>query len=207
MQIWFFGHIVYWSEFNPSSSAFMQQRLEVMRASNPAAKLKYHWVRYERISEHLKRAVVAAEDARFLDHEGFDWEAIQIAMQKNEKRGKVVAGASTISQQLAKNLLLSSSRSWLRKGQEVMLNEAMRLPPPHDDVAIVGHAQRIERHSEEISIWRDQKRGDMRRQSSRNWCDQRGTELTSRCQRLCAAGGDALANLRPSCARCNRGWR
>jgi monofunctional biosynthetic peptidoglycan transglycosylase len=125
VQLWFFGHIVYWSEFNPSSSAFMQQRLEVMRASNPAAKLKYQWVRYERISEHLKRAVVAAEDARFLDHEGFDWEAIQIAMQKNEKRGKVVAGASTISQQLAKNLLLSSSRSWLRKGQEAMITWMM----------------------------------------------------------------------------------
>src|ERR671914_1451682 len=125
VQLWFFGHIVYWSEFNPSSSAFMRQRLEVMRAANPAAKLKHHWIRYERISEHLKRAVVAAEDARFLDHEGFDWEAIQIAMQKNEKRGKVVAGASTISQQLAKNLFLSGERSWLRKGQEAMITWMM----------------------------------------------------------------------------------
>ena len=71
---------------------------------------------YERISAQLKRAVVAAEDAKFLDHEGFDWEAIQKAMTKNEQRGKVVAGASTISQQLAKNLFLSGERSWLRKG-------------------------------------------------------------------------------------------
>jgi monofunctional biosynthetic peptidoglycan transglycosylase len=125
LQLWFFGHIVYWSEFNPSSSAFMQKRLEAMQAANPAAKLKYHWVPYERISEHLKRAVVAAEDARFLDHEGFDWEAIQKAMQKNEQRGKVIAGASTISQQLAKNLFLSGSRSWLRKGQEAIITWMM----------------------------------------------------------------------------------
>jgi monofunctional biosynthetic peptidoglycan transglycosylase len=125
IQIWFFARIVYWSEFNPSSSAFMQQRLEAMRVADPSANLKFRWVPYERISEHLKRAVVAAEDARFLDHEGFDWEAIQKAMLKNEKRGKVVAGASTISQQLAKNLFLSGSRSWLRKGQEAIITWMM----------------------------------------------------------------------------------
>ena len=70
---------------------------------------------------HLKRAVVAAEDARFLDHEGFDWDMIQKAIVRNEKRGRVVAGASTISQQLAKNLFLSGERSWLRKGQEAII--------------------------------------------------------------------------------------
>ena len=85
-------------------------------ARSPARRLRHSWVPYERISAHLKRAVVAAEDAKFLDHEGFDWEAIQKAMEKNEKRGKVVAGGSTISQQLAKNLFLSGERSWLRKG-------------------------------------------------------------------------------------------
>jgi monofunctional biosynthetic peptidoglycan transglycosylase len=78
-------------------------------------------VPYERISSNLKRAVVAAEDARFLDHEGFDREAIQKAMARNERRGKIDAGASTISQQLAKNLFLSGSRSWLRKGQEALI--------------------------------------------------------------------------------------
>jgi len=69
--------------------------------------------------------VVAAEDAKFLDHEGFDWEAIQEAMRKNEKRGRVVAGASTISQQLAKNLFLSGERSWLRKAQEAAITWMM----------------------------------------------------------------------------------
>jgi monofunctional biosynthetic peptidoglycan transglycosylase len=91
----------------------------------PRAKLRYSWVPYERISPHLKRAVVAAEDAKFLDHDGFDWEAIQKAIEKNERRGKVVAGASTISQQLAKNLFLSSSRSWARKAEEAVITWMM----------------------------------------------------------------------------------
>jgi monofunctional biosynthetic peptidoglycan transglycosylase len=78
-------------------------------------------VPYARISEQLKRAVIAAEDAKFLEHEGFDWEAIQKAMEKNERKGKVVSGASTISQQLAKNLFLSGRRSWLRKGEEAVI--------------------------------------------------------------------------------------
>ena len=120
IQLWFFSHIVYWSSFNPSSTAFMDQHLE-----KPGARLRYQWVPYSRISEHLKRAVVAAEDAKFLDHEGFDWEAIQKAIQKNEQRGKVVAGASTITQQLAKNMFLSGHRSWLRKGQEAVITWMM----------------------------------------------------------------------------------
>jgi monofunctional biosynthetic peptidoglycan transglycosylase len=120
-QAWFFAHIVYWSEFTPSSTAFMERRLEALREKNPRARLEHQWVPYERISSNLKRAVVAAEDARFLDHEGFDWEMITKAMVKNERRGRVVAGASTISQQLAKNLFLSGERSWLRKGEEAII--------------------------------------------------------------------------------------
>ena len=111
-QHWFYGHIVYWSRYPPESTAFMERS---------SARLKHQWVPYERISVHLKRAVVAAEDARFLDHEGFDWDMIQKAIVRNEKRGRVVAGASTISQQLAKNLFLSGERSWLRKGQEAII--------------------------------------------------------------------------------------
>src|SRR5690349_13252680 len=99
----------------------MEHRLEALLEKNPRARLQYQWVPYERIAGNLKRAVVAAEDAKFLDHEGFDWEAIQKAMTKNERRGHVVAGASTISQQLAKNLFLSGERSWLRKGQEAII--------------------------------------------------------------------------------------
>ena len=120
VQLWFMSHLIYWSSYNPSSTAFMDRYLE-----KPGARIRHQWVPYSRISEHLKRAVVAAEDAKFLDHEGFDWEAIQKAMQKNEERGRVVAGASTITQQLSKNLFLSGSRSWLRKAQEAAITWMM----------------------------------------------------------------------------------
>jgi monofunctional biosynthetic peptidoglycan transglycosylase len=120
-QVWFYGHILYWMHYPPGRTAFMERRLDLLLEKNPRARLQYQWVPYERIAGNLKRAVVAAEDAKFLDHEGFDWEAIQKAMTKNEKRGRVVAGASTISQQLAKNLFLSGERSWLRKGQEALI--------------------------------------------------------------------------------------
>ncbi len=121
IQAWFLSHIVYWSHFNPGSTSFMERRLEALRAKNPKAALKYHWVDYDRIATHLKRAVVVAEDAKFIDHEGFDWEGIQRALERNQRRGKVVAGGSTISQQLAKNLFLSGERSVVRKGQEALI--------------------------------------------------------------------------------------
>jgi monofunctional glycosyltransferase len=124
-QVWFFGNIVYWSGFERSQTAFMERRLEHLRAKDARARLRHEWIPYERVSVHLKRAVVAAEDAKFLDHEGFDWEMIHLAMMKNERQGKVVAGASTISQQLAKNLFLSGQRSWLRKGQEAIITWSM----------------------------------------------------------------------------------
>jgi len=120
-QLWFYGHILYWSRYNPTTTAFMERSLHSLQESDPKARLRNQWVPYERISSNLKLAVVSAEDARFLDHEGFDWEMIQKALQRNEKRGRVVAGASTISQQLAKNLFLSGERSWLRKGQEAII--------------------------------------------------------------------------------------
>jgi monofunctional biosynthetic peptidoglycan transglycosylase len=69
----------------------------------------------------LKLAVIAAEDAKFLDHEGFDWDGIQKAYEKNLKKGKIVAGGSTISQQLAKNLFLSGRRTPWRKLEEAMI--------------------------------------------------------------------------------------
>ena len=120
-QLWFYGHIVYWRNNPPAATAFMERSLEVLQARDPHAHLRQQWVPYERISVNLKRAVIAAEDARFLDHEGFDWEMIQKAIARNEESGRVVAGASTISQQLAKNLFLSAERSWLRKGEEALI--------------------------------------------------------------------------------------
>ncbi|RTL21210.1 MAG: monofunctional biosynthetic peptidoglycan transglycosylase [Rhodocyclaceae bacterium] len=113
--------VVWWSRFDPGSTSFMRIRLAELRKSDPQAELRHRWVPYERISIHLKRAVVAAEDDRFLDHDGFDWEGIERALERNAEEGRITAGGSTISQQLAKNLFLSSSRSWLRKGQEAAI--------------------------------------------------------------------------------------
>jgi len=121
VQAWYFAHVLWWRTHPPSSTAFMQARLEQLREKDPRANLRQQWIAYERISVHLKRAVIAAEDAKFVGHEGFDWEAIQKAIEKNEQRGRVVAGASTISQQLAKNLFLSGERSWPRKAQEAVI--------------------------------------------------------------------------------------
>jgi monofunctional glycosyltransferase len=116
-----FGQVLWWTWFNPSSTAFMSQRLEVLQEKNPVAKLRHRWVDYDKISLNLKRALVAAEDANFMEHEGFDWDAIQRAYEKNLKKGKIVAGGSTISQQLAKNLFLSERRSPWRKGEEAII--------------------------------------------------------------------------------------
>lgn len=120
-QLWLFAHICWWIKFNPSASAFMQYRLELMQDSNPDAALRHEWVSYDKISNHLKRALIAAEDAKFVDHEGFDWEGIQKAYEKNLKKGRIVAGGSTISQQLAKNLFLSTKRTPWRKAEEVII--------------------------------------------------------------------------------------
>ena len=120
-QLWIFLHICWWVNHNPSTSAFMEDRLEVLQENNPDAMLKHRWVDYKKISPNLKRALIAAEDAKFVDHEGFDWEGIQKAYEKNLKKGKVVAGGSTISQQLAKNLFLSTKRTPWRKAEEAMI--------------------------------------------------------------------------------------
>jgi len=120
-ELWIFSHVLWWNWFNPSTSAFMEERLEVLQERNPEAKLRHQWVTYDKISLNLKRALVAAEDANFMEHEGFDWDAIQKAYEKNLKKGKIVAGGSTISQQLAKNLFLSGRRTPLRKVQEALI--------------------------------------------------------------------------------------
>ena len=113
--------IVWWRDHPPRETAFMSSRLAELRSANPRAELKYRFVPYDRISRELKRAMIAAEDAHFVDHEGFDWEGIQTALEKNQKKGRVVAGGSTITQQLAKNLFLSPSRSYWRKAEEAVI--------------------------------------------------------------------------------------
>lgn len=121
VQLSYIVRIAWWRTHAPQSTAFMESRFGELRKRNPHAQLQYRWVPYDRISNNLKRAVVVAEDAKFVDHDGFDWEAIEKAREKNERKGRVVAGGSTISQQLAKNLFLSGERSLWRKGQEALI--------------------------------------------------------------------------------------
>ena len=120
-QLWFLGHVLWWKWVPPAETSFMSLRLDEISRDKPDAELHYRWVPYEKISIHLKRAVIAAEDDKFIDHEGFDWEGIQKAIEKNQKKGRMVAGGSTISQQLAKNLFLSPSRSYFRKAEEAII--------------------------------------------------------------------------------------
>lgn len=120
-QLWIFLHICWWVNHNPDSTAFMEDRLAILQEKNPEATLKYKWVPYSRISNNLKRAVIVAEDSKFVTHEGFDWDGIQYAYEKNLKKGRVVAGGSTISQQLAKNLFLSTRRTPWRKLEEALI--------------------------------------------------------------------------------------
>ncbi|HSC23316.1 MAG TPA: monofunctional biosynthetic peptidoglycan transglycosylase [Casimicrobiaceae bacterium] len=121
LHAYFAAMIWWWRDHPPRETAFMSERMQVLHDKNPGARLRYRFVPYDRIATSLKRAMIAAEDAKFVEHEGFDWDGITVALEKNEKRGRIVAGGSTITQQLAKNLFLSGSRSWVRKGEEAII--------------------------------------------------------------------------------------
>ena len=120
-QLWILLHIILWAVVNPGESAFMETRLEHLQEKDEKATLRHQWVNYNQISINIKQAVIAAEDAKFIDHEGFDWEGIEKAYEKNKRRKKIVAGGSTISQQLAKNLFLSNQRTPWRKAEETII--------------------------------------------------------------------------------------
>jgi monofunctional biosynthetic peptidoglycan transglycosylase len=121
VQLYFFLQICWWVRFNPSMTSFMSAQLSDLREKNPKAQLEQKWVPYAAISANLKRAVIASEDANFAEHDGVDWVALEKAYARNTTRHKVVGGGSTITQQLAKNLFLSGSRNYLRKGQEMVI--------------------------------------------------------------------------------------
>ncbi|MGB2818289.1 MAG: monofunctional biosynthetic peptidoglycan transglycosylase [Burkholderiaceae bacterium] len=121
VQLWYLGWIAWWKWNNPGETSFMSREEAALRQKNPKAELRHRWVPYGNISLHLKRAVITSEDARFSEHEGVDWEAIEKAYKENAKRGRPAKGGSTITQQLAKNLFLSPDRSYVRKGQELVI--------------------------------------------------------------------------------------
>ena len=106
---------------NPQTTAFIERFQERRRAAGESDAVAWRWVRYDKISPHLKRAVLVAEDIGFFDHEGFAVEEIKIAVRDAVEERKAPRGASTITQQLAKNLWLSPSRNPLRKLEEAIL--------------------------------------------------------------------------------------
>ena len=145
LQLYFVGRIAVMAVLNPESTAF--QRSEVYRVATSTGSLKWRqqWVSYAQISDNLKSAVIASEDASFVEHDGVDVEALEKAWDKNAKaeqrvqqspikpsvgkstatqavkKAAKIVGGSTITQQLAKNLFLSGERTLLRKGQELVL--------------------------------------------------------------------------------------
>lgn len=120
-QGWIYLRVLDLKSSNPVQTAMMSTRLDEMRDEGKPPRLHYRWVPMKRISPYLQRALIVSEDATFYGHEGFDWEGIKYAAEKNLKKGKVIAGGSTISQQLAKNLFLSTQRTPWRKGQEALI--------------------------------------------------------------------------------------
>jgi monofunctional glycosyltransferase len=106
---------------NPPSTAFMELRADEAHDQGKPARHEQTWVRYSRISPHLKRAVLVAEDSAFWEHEGVDFEQIQESIEVDLAKGRLVRGASTITQQLAKNLYLSPTRSPMRKFRELII--------------------------------------------------------------------------------------
>jgi monofunctional biosynthetic peptidoglycan transglycosylase len=106
---------------NPSTTAFMELRAAEAAREGKRVRHVQRWVPYSRVSQPLKRAVLVAEDAAFWDHEGIDLEQIRESMRVNWEQGRAVRGASTITQQLAKNLYLTPSRNPLRKLRELII--------------------------------------------------------------------------------------
>ncbi|MCG7219898.1 monofunctional biosynthetic peptidoglycan transglycosylase [Acinetobacter sp. AG3] len=120
IQLWIFSSLIYWRTHDVETTMFM--RWTYLSDFEP---IQHQWRDYDKISDNFKHAIVAAEDAKFLDHHGFDWDGIENALQRNLKKDKVVAGGSTISQQLAKNLFFYNRRSFIRKGQEAIATTMM----------------------------------------------------------------------------------
>lgn len=135
LQLFFVGRIALMAAVNPQSTTFERSRIW-QQAHEGRLRWRQQWRDYADISNALKRAVVASEDDRFMQHGGVDWPAVRKAFERNTQRRRqaaahdlgqpvAVRGGSTITQQLAKNLLLSGERTFLRKGQELVLTLAL----------------------------------------------------------------------------------
>jgi monofunctional biosynthetic peptidoglycan transglycosylase len=110
---------------NPPTTAFIELRAREAHAAGRPATRSQRWVSYERISGHLKRAVLVAEDSAFWQHEGVDLEQLRVSLEESLEKRSIVRGGSTITQQLAKNLYLSPSRNPIRKFRELIITRRL----------------------------------------------------------------------------------
>jgi monofunctional glycosyltransferase len=115
---------------NPTTTAWMEMRAREAVAAGKSPRRVQRWVPYTRIAQNLKRAVLAAEDDAFFQHEGVDLEQLKAVIERDLQRGRTPRGASTITQQLAKNLYLSPSRDPLRKLRELMIARRLETALP-----------------------------------------------------------------------------
>ena len=115
----------YLAKENPKTTAFMELRIDEAHAAGRKFSIRHQWVPYSRISPFLKRAVIVTEDAAFFDHDGIDLDEIKASLERNWEDGQFLRGASTITQQLAKNLYLSPSRNPMRKVKELLITRRL----------------------------------------------------------------------------------
>lgn len=120
-QTFYFAQIAVWNSVNPQSTAFMRSDAWRLSQDRPDLAVQHTWVPYDQISRNLKRAIIASEDANFVNNNGYETDAILQAWERNKAKGKIVRGGSTITQQLARNLFLSREKSYIRKGQELII--------------------------------------------------------------------------------------
>ncbi len=130
--IWIFFHMLHpavkpLASGDPSPTAFMRHRADEARSQGRSFTIRHQWVSLKHISPYLVQAVLIAEDDKFFSHHGFDFDMIKQAIRKNLRHGGIKFGASTITQQLAKNLFLSPQRSFYRKFQEAVITLRLEL--------------------------------------------------------------------------------
>ena len=120
-RYFFYPHVAYLKKHNPEKTAFMEYREKTWQQKKLKKKIKKIWVPLSEVSPYVMKAIIIAEDRKFWSHEGFDFEAIQKALEKDIQQNKMKVGGSTISQQLAKNLYLSPDKDPIRKIKEAIL--------------------------------------------------------------------------------------
>jgi monofunctional biosynthetic peptidoglycan transglycosylase len=120
---WF--DVIALSKTNPTETALMRQRISEARTEGKTIRVSQNWIPLSRIPRHVIDAIVVAEDGTFFSHRGFDWFEVRESIRKNVEKGRAARGASTITQQVAKNLYLSTSKDPVRKAKEALITAVL----------------------------------------------------------------------------------